>query len=258
MTDPGISATLFAEDIGGSIDWAIQRERHVLIVHLGGHMDALETELDGSCTSIGPAVSGECWLVPAGARYASAARGGAIRYAEVEMGVDVLANVRPSSRLAAWSDPLSARLALSIAEGDPHASMVLAERLDDILAKVQAGRDVRPLPAAKLRSLYWFIEHRLEEVLTLQDMASHVGCSVNGFIKAFTASIGETPAQYLIRQRLRRAQHYLAHSGLDITSIALQTGFSSHAHMSSTFKMKLGQSPSSWRQTKLDIQNLAA
>ena len=258
MTDLSISATVFAEDIGGSIDWTIQRDRHVLIVHLGGQMDALETGLDGRCTSVGPAIAGECWLVPAGAHYASAARGGAIRYAEVEFGADALSNIKPSSRLVAWSDPLSARLLLSVADGDEHAAGVLAERLDGMLVNGHEVGSIKALSSVRLKSLYRFIEGRLEEPLTLCDMANYMGCSVNTFITAFTASTGETPCQYLIRQRLRRAQYYLAHSGLDITSIALQTGFSSHAHMSNTFKMKLGQSPSRWRQTESDYQNVAA
>jgi len=60
-----------------------------------------------------------------------------------------------------------------------------------------------------------------------------------------------TPGQYIIRQRLRRAQHQLASTRRDITSIALDCGFSSHSHLSASFARHLGCTPrehrgSSW------------
>lgn len=248
MDQREIQSSIFKEDIGAVIDWSICSDRHVLVVHLTGWMDTLETQLDGRTTSLGPPLPNECWLVPAGCAYASAATGGRIRYAEVEFGQMALRHIQPNTKLSAWSDPLVACLAVALAGGDRDAGNALAERIDDILAE-RKHVDVRPLPPARLNRLLRNIDNQLDGALSLRDLAAQAGCSINAFIKAFVASTGETPAQYIIRQRVRRAQWHLANSDADITHIALNTGFSNHAHLTSTFTRRLGQSPRHWRRS---------
>lgn len=258
MENPSISAALFSENIGAAIDWKIKRSRHVLIVHLAGRMDTLHTEIDGHCTSVGPALAGEYWLIPAGSCYASAASGGAIRFAEVEFDEDALANITTQSRIAAFSDPIGARYAVAIAQGDREAATALSIRLDSILARRRELVQVFRFTPTRLSDICNFIEARLENPMCLRDLADFAGCSPNAFITAFTASMGETPAQYLIRQRLRRAKWLLLHSNMDITSIAMQTGFSSHSHLTSLFTSRIGIAPRKWRNMEKVEQSHAA
>jgi hypothetical protein len=77
----GLEVIFRKDDISKPTDWQILDRRHVTVVHLGGHMQRLETELDGFGGSYGPALPGEVWTVPAGRKYASHACGAAIRYA---------------------------------------------------------------------------------------------------------------------------------------------------------------------------------
>ncbi|WP_447971870.1 helix-turn-helix domain-containing protein [Nitrospira sp. M1] len=66
---------------------------------------------------------------------------------------------------------------------------------------------------------------------------------------AFREAFGTTPAQYIITQRLRRVQSLLVNGKDDITSIAHATGFSSHSHLTTTFKKHLHITPSQFRQS---------
>lgn len=56
--------------------------------------------------------------------------------------------------------------------------------------------------------------------------------------------------QYIIAQRLRRARWLLMHTRNDITTIALETGFASHSHLTTAFKQHTGLTPLAFRQSR--------
>ena len=93
-----------------------------------------------------------------------------------------------------------------------------------------------------------FFQARLETPLTVEDMAAEAGMSVNSLIVHFARATGRTPAQYVLRQRLRRACWFLMNRPLSIAEIAFATGFSSHAHLCALFRSKIGMSPGEWRR----------
>jgi len=78
---PWLEVAFRSEDITRPTDWRIHDRRHAVVVHLGGAMRRLETELDGFGGSTGSALPGEVWSVPAGRKYASHACGDQIHYA---------------------------------------------------------------------------------------------------------------------------------------------------------------------------------
>ena len=59
-------------------------ERHSVIVHFGGPIQKIETELDGRTVSPARPFKGDIWVVPAGCSYRSEASGGTVRYAVIE------------------------------------------------------------------------------------------------------------------------------------------------------------------------------
>jgi AraC-like DNA-binding protein len=56
--------------------------------------------------------------------------------------------------------------------------------------------------------------------------------------------------RYQLRLRLARALDLLAQDG-DLTTLALDLGFSSHSHFSAAFRQAYGRSPSEFRQSAL-------
>lgn len=270
---PALQFRLFREDIRRPTDWSISDRRHIVIVHLGGRMESLETELDGHGGSTGPALPGEAWSIPAGRRYAGSARGTAIRYAVIHLdpagGVGVgLLGARGEERdfapIAGVQDPLLhglvCRLAVATQQADD-ASAMNGHALSDALALhlfraySRGTTSARPSPRtrptlapAQSRRLREYIYENLSGRITIGDLASLAGMSTHHLLVAFRAAFGTTPAQYLISQRLRCAQRLLAHADMDITAIAYEAGFSSHSHLTSTFTRRTGLSPSDFRR----------
>ena len=76
------------------------------------------------------------------------------------------------------------------------------------------------------------------------------GRRVDCFSRAFKAATGTTPHQVLIERRVARARERLEHGTDPIVDVALECGFSSQAHMTSTFTRQLGVSPGRYRKER--------
>ena len=99
-----------------------------------------------------------------------------------------------------------------------------------------------------------FIDANLDQALTVSDMASLLNISAGHFSRVFKASIGVSPFDDIIHRRLSRARYALRRtrsgSETDLSSIAFECGFSSHAHMTMAFKKYLGVTPSQLRKAE--------
>ena len=243
----GLRVASIVDRIDGPSNWTIVRDVHVLILYEAGSYHWLETWLNDQRTSLGDPLPGEMWLIPAGQTYRAAAKGGAVRAVEVEIPAARLI-VAPGTRaLAAHHDLALAALVRALLANDAAA----ADPLVAILAKTlkgMAGRPETPAIAQRINALMAFIQTQLEVQLTVEDMAAEAGMSVNSLIVHFARATGRTPAQYVLRQRLRHACWFLMNRPLSIAEIAFATGFSSHAHLCAIFRRKVGMSPGDWRR----------
>ncbi len=278
---PGIGFLVCCEDIRQATTWSIGQPRHTLIVHLGGAMRTLDTRIDGIGATREPPSPGDIWLVPAGGRYVGQARGQVIRYAELRIETDAVAEL-PGERTGRL-DTLRPCMAhrdeflyytvaqmarLATAEDDLAAMM--AERLqwmlrqhlfrdyrlgDRGLGDGRLGGHARGEPARRAeldartaQRLADHIDGMLDRRITLAELAAIAQFSVHQLLIAFRAHFGTTPAQYVLAQRLRRARWLLLNTGQEIGEIALATGFASHSHLSAAFKRQAGISPRQFRE----------
>ena len=243
----GLKVASIVDRIDGPANWTIERDVHVLHLYEAGSYHWLETWLDGRRTALGDPLPGEMWLVPAGGRYRGEAKGGAVRFIEVQIPGERL-TIAPGMRaLAAHYDLALAALVRALLAGQAAAAdpfvAILARTLDGMTARAEP-----PAVTDRINDLMAFIQTRLEVPLTVEDMAAEAGMSVNSLIVHFNRATGYTPAQYVLRQRLRRACWFLMNRPLSIAEIAFATGFSSHAHLCAIFRRKLGTSPGEWRR----------
>ncbi|MEQ8311607.1 MAG: AraC family transcriptional regulator [Sphingopyxis sp.] len=243
----GLKVASITDRIDGHASWTIERDVHALILYEAGSYHWLETWQDMQRTSLGDPLPGEMWLVPAGRVYRAEARGGAVRYIDIEIPVSRLNVAADTRALAAHHDLALAALGRALAEGDAAAADPFVAILRETLAGM-AGRPDPPAVAERINQLMTFIQDRLEAPLTVEDMAAEAGMSVNTLIIHFARATGRTPAQYVLRQRLRRACWFLMNRPLTIAEIAFATGFSSHAHLCAIFRRKVGMSPGEWRR----------
>lgn len=94
------------------------------------------------------------------------------------------------------------------------------------------------------------IHDNLREKLSIGSLASDLGLSPYHFARMFKLSFGETPADYIIRTRIKKAQHLLE-DNLPLAEIALHTGFSQQSHMTDKFKKHTGLTPAAYRREYL-------
>jgi AraC family transcriptional regulator len=85
---------------------------------------------------------------------------------------------------------------------------------------------------------------------TLAEIAAEVRGSPVYLTQVFQQVEGLPLYRYQLRLRLARALHLLARYD-DLTSLALDLGFSSHSHFSAAFRAAYGRSPSGFRQAAL-------
>ena len=85
--------------------------------------------------------------------------------------------------------------------------------------------------------------------LDLNTLAAESGYSRSHFLRMFRAAMGCSPHQWLTRPRVEQAKTILRENSISLIDIALDSGFSSHAHFSSTFRQIAGVTPSEYRRT---------
>ncbi|MGJ3245180.1 MAG: helix-turn-helix domain-containing protein [Elainellaceae cyanobacterium] len=92
-----------------------------------------------------------------------------------------------------------------------------------------------------------YIHAHLDHDIKLADLANSLGISQFHFSKLFKQSLGTTPYQYLLQQRIERAKQFLKESDRSIMDIALSCGFNSHSHLSKQFRQLTGMTPKAYR-----------
>ncbi len=87
--------------------------------------------------------------------------------------------------------------------------------------------------------------------LNVDKMAGLIAFSPSHFSRVFKKETGVSPMDFLIRVRLNIAKKYLVKGEKNITEIALQCGFNSSSHFSSTFTRFFNITPSKFKEITL-------
>jgi AraC-like DNA-binding protein len=82
---------------------------------------------------------------------------------------------------------------------------------------------------------------------TVESLARLARASRSQFAEQFRDAVGDTPARYLTRVRMERAERMLR-AGVPVTDIAYQLGYESDAGFSRAFRRHAGVTPSLWRR----------
>lgn len=105
-------------------------------------------------------------------------------------------------------------------------------------------RGLDEVPAKRVRD---YVEDHLSDNVSLVELATICGLSPMHFARQFKLRTGISPYQYVLQRRLDRAKMLLAATDHTLAEIAYETGFSSQAHMSTTFTSRIGQPPGRYR-----------
>ncbi|WP_067502287.1 helix-turn-helix domain-containing protein [Actinoplanes sp. TFC3] len=179
----------------------------------------------------------------------------AARHPRVQVDPDVLyvdnATVLTSAGKAAALD-----LCLHLVRRD-HGSAIanlVARRL--VVPPHRAGGQAQyvttPVPADdghRLGELLPWILQRLDQPLTVENLARRASLSSRHLTRHFTAVTGTTPLQWLLTQRIRRAQELLETTGDSIDTIAAACGMGTATTLRRHFQRTVGVPPDTYRRT---------
>ena len=111
-----------------------------------------------------------------------------------------------------------------------------------------AGIHAGGLGSTRLRRIKEWIDAKLENDLSLDEMAQSVGLSTAHFARMFRKTTGETPHQFVVRQRIERAKAMLRDRATRVLDVAVACGFKTQQHFAQVFRDVCGISPTEYRQ----------
>ncbi|MGW0469823.1 helix-turn-helix domain-containing protein [Streptomyces coeruleorubidus] len=177
------------------------------------------------------------------------------RYPRVEVDPDVL-YVDNGSVLTSAGKAAAMDLCLHLVRLDHGSSVANAVARRLVVPPHRAGgqaqfvaapvptRDDHPLAAL----LPWAVE-RLDQPLTVEDLARRAGMSSRHLGRHFRAVTGTTPLQWLLTQRIRRAQELLETTDDVVDAIAAATGMGTATTLRRHFNRTVGVPPDTYRRT---------
>ncbi|MFE9333805.1 helix-turn-helix domain-containing protein [Streptomyces sp. NPDC006925] len=159
--------------------------------------------------------------------------GGIFTSAGTAAGIDLCLELVRRDHGAAVANALARRLVTP-----PHREGGQAQYVE-LPAVGPAGSHLAPL-------LEW-ARARLDEPLTLDDLARQAHLSRRTLARRFDEALGLPPLRWLQQERLRHAQHLLETTALPVDQVAAHSGLGSAANLRRHMTRQLGISPQSYR-----------
>ncbi len=129
----------------------------------------------------------------------------------------------------------------------------LANALAVYLVKRYAVRRITPafykggLPPYRLKRVLDYIADNLGTDISLSDLATIAGMSPHYFSELFKQTVGRSPHNYVLLQRIERAKQLLRDPRRSIIEAGLDVGFQNPSHFARMFRKLEGATPSRFR-----------
>lgn len=117
-------------------------------------------------------------------------------------------------------------------------------QMDQIARWIEESRDEKKHEAIERAVRY--IERNINQDLSLQKVAEHVGMNAAYLSVLFKDAMGETYIHFVTRKRVERAKQLLA-QGLKVQEVSERVGYYTYRHFSEIFKKHTGLTPGQFR-----------
>jgi len=104
---------------------------------------------------------------------------------------------------------------------------------------------------ARLESVLTFIDENYMRTVSAEKMASKCNMSYSYFSRFFKSSVGKTFSEYLTYVRVTEAEKLLVSTGMNVSQIAMETGFSNASYFITQFKKHRQMTPKKFKQKML-------
>ncbi len=93
-----------------------------------------------------------------------------------------------------------------------------------------------------------YMDENFEQGITVAEAAQYVFLSQGYFTRAFKDELGISPMNYLMSKRIEKACELLENNEIKVSSIAVQSGFSSPQRFNVAFRKLMGKTPMEYRK----------
>src|SRR5499433_3090546 len=125
---------------------------------------------------------------------------------------------------------------------------IAAALVDAFRGRSRSAHQLRGgLGPARLRRITELVHGKMEDELSLLEMAQAVELSPAYFSRMFRKSTGETPHQFVLRNKIERAKEMLCTPEARVLDVAIACGFKTQQHFARVFRHMCGTSPREYR-----------
>ena len=162
-------------------------------------------------------------------------------------------NATDLAQITEWANRLEEETARGKQGGHVLAEAYLVLIIGLLVRRYDRPSQRAARPEAGMGKLLSWIELHLAEPLTVALLARQAGMSVRSFHRHFRGKVGQSPLEYIVRQRIARAKELLAaHPPERIDEIAARCGFDDANYFSRVFRARAGMAPSKVRLVRFN------
>lgn len=116
-----------------------------------------------------------------------------------------------------------------------------------LLDDVGGGKGREALSPGMLAQIVRYIDAHLADPISITELADRARLSRSHFSRAFHRMTGDPPQRFILKRRVCRARDLISSGETPLAEVAVRSGFSSQAHLSTAFRSEVGTSPARYR-----------
>ncbi|HEX4809572.1 MAG TPA: AraC family transcriptional regulator [Bryobacteraceae bacterium] len=130
------------------------------------------------------------------------------------------------------------------------SSRLLAQHSSQAKPRVER---IDGLSGRRLKQVLSFIEERIADDLSLEQIARATGMSASHMKMQFRAAIGVPLHRYVMQRRVERAKTLLSNDGLSMAEVAAAAGFAHQSHLARHMRRALGVPPRAMKRMLAEL-----